>query len=562
MKKSRCFAFLLLLAVLITSLCSCLNISNPSGDTDNNNSSTPSAEESTDAVSQQHINFILNRNVFVADFDYLYSAALPDYKSSFDTDIQLRDLISSTYFYTSSIKWEYGEATDGVITVYFTGVAKGVGGDTAVAASFYWGEDGKLAFVSGYIIGTDVQNRAQVSIDSLRASGYALEDAILACDAMFSCMLASLLIEIPEQTPPSEGEGEQISQNHPSVQEQSYAEGLAAQANGNYILAISKYEEAGSYKDAEERLLLCIYLQGETLYENGQYLDAVSHYLAVPSYQDAPYKIKACYYEMGKYAFSEHAYLDAADYFLAAGDHSDAATLVLECYYLYGKIQMSLQYTTTATEYLSLCRGYKDTDEILLSFYYGQAATAYNAFIEDCAGGYSTDQKYSTAKESLLLCEDYKDSTTMLRVVETLYTAYKQIGSLTDWYYAHWSDVSASASGSNVFIQNDGFMGSGTLLNLKTDVEEKTFSASISNIFTHDVQDYGARKAITALVLLFSDISDTTDLSAKIADKSNWTCAEDNETFSASYGGYTVYIEATAISYNYINCFISVSRLP
>jgi hypothetical protein len=62
------------------------------------------------------------------------------------------------------------------------------------------------------------------------------------------------------------------------------------------------------------------------------------------------------------------------------------------------------------------------------------------------------------------------------------------------------------------------------------------------------------------MVILFTDIEETTDLDVAISNKNNWTITGDIESFNISYGGYEISIKTQIESYGYIDCEIAVTK--
>lgn len=498
----RAISFVLLCSFIFTMLCACGVDLPPEAET---TEQVPSTTQSENKVLQEHIDFVLDRKVFMSNMDGLYRSSISNYDVIFDTDITFRDLLNDTYFVKSLLKWEYrSKEDDDFIMISFGGITKSPYGETPIVAAFAW-TDTSSPFVGHFIFGEESN---QWSIEIIKDKyGCDTITATMLCDALFSCMLATKLIDTPNY----------------NTQEQSIS---SMPTNEN-----TKPSNPFSSNDT-------------------------------PSTEQptTPTMTAADYYKLGKDSHSSKQYLEAVEYFKKAGNYSDSSTMILDCYYQHGKSQMELQYTSEGTKYLSMCRGYKDTDEILLSFYYSQATAAYNVLIQALGTGGDHTATYQDAKQKLLLCEGYKDSTIMYRVVESIYTAYKEIENASNWE-ASLYEMSVSANGNNVSIAKEKFMGGGGgNLVLNTDVLQKTFTATISHIFASNMRNYGEIKVIEVLLLLFTDINNTADLTVKLQSESNWTINETTETFSTSYGGYSILIQVSAADWGYVDCKIKVEK--
>lgn len=479
MKKTLCL--FLSISLLTVALSSC-------GNTLNKNDIESSHASQADAnVSQEHIEFILQREVFFNEMHDIYKSVVSDFDMYLSLGLTFRDLLNDKYF--DNLKWEYGSVEDGLTTVFFYGIIKKHNNDIPIAITFTWIQDAKKPFIPAYIFGkTDDGNYNQWSVNKVQEEfGYDDATAIIACDATFCAMLSATLINTTDN-------------NH---------------------------EEA------------------ETTTDN-----SVHEPPSVPpvSAED--------YYNMGMDSYDSGSYLEAAEHFKNAGNYSDSSTMLLDCYYQYGKAQMDLNYTSEGIKYLSMCRGHKDTDDILLSFYLSQAIDSYNNFLQDLhtSGDHST--AYQDAKQKLLLCEGYKDSTIMMRVVECVYFAHKEMEVVSSWE-ASLNEMSVSANGNDVSIKKEKFMGSDGGLNLNTNVLQKTFSASISRVFAPNMRNYGEVNVLEALILLFTAINDTTDLRSQLQNENCWNITESGESFYCELGGYSIAIQVTVADRGYINCTIS-----
>lgn len=651
------------------------------------------------AVTEEHINFILNRRVFVPGFSDLYKSAIPNYDSVLDYEMTFADLFNSKYFAENLCKWEYLSTEKGIYIVSFSGMAKTIGGDNIpIVAAFSFTDKAEMPVIFRYVFGYDTNGNLNDWSFTRIAKEYSCDEttAICMCDATFSCMLVSALVEIKP---------------HPSNEELIYNEGVIAEEKGEYLLAIEKYSAVNLYKDAKDRIVNCKYLYAESAYTNGNYITAINYYQEIVSYNDAAEKIKSSYFLLGNYYLSNEEYLEAADcfekastytgaiekfkescylyadqqllvgnldvasnYFTKAGDYNDASTKMLqyyyehgndsltskqylsaidffkkcigyldsdvkykeanylygeellsnnsvesaksyfyeaqgykdadtriqryyyeggtqllnsgeylnaaekfilagvysdaktmekECYYQYAKKQMQLNYISKATECFSKCRGYKDTDDILLGYYYTEASKSVTTLLNKFSANSFTlevDEAYNDAKEKLILCEGYQDSTALLVIINKLYFVWGKMDDVSK-YEASLYNMVATYSGDIITITKENFMsGTSCSLSMVHNVQNDTFSANITHMFNLSAREYDVRNVILAMIILFTDIEDTSDLDAAVSNKNNWMITGDKETFNMSYGGYVISIKTKPESYGYIDCEIAVTK--
>ena len=509
MKKA--ISIVLLFSFVLTMLCACGADSSPQTET---TEQVPSTTQSENKILQEHIDFILSREVFMSGMESFYKSLLNDYDKAFDVGMTFADLMNNTYF--ESLKWEYLSNEDDMIIVSFYGILNGTADKIPVSASFAWASSAKAPIINAFIFGKNADGSYNEHSANTIQEAYGYEDysmALFTCDATFSILLASTISDVAEN--------DNQEQTTPSTS-----------------TTPSTPSNSGQQSSDEQ-----------TTTPNNPTTEQTTPPLTV-----------ADYYQMGRDSHSAKQYLEAVEYFEKADGYSDSNTMILDCYYEYGKAQMDLQYTSEGTKYLSMCRGYKDTDEILLSFYYSQATVAYNALIQDFKTVGDHRSAYQDAKQKLLLCEGYKDSTTMMQVVETVYVANKDMGFASGWQ-ASFSDMSVTANENNVsIIQKDYMGGGGGDLVLNTDVLQKTFSATISRVFARNMRNWSETAVIEALILLFTDIRSISDLSTSLQSATAWTISGTTEIFSTTYGGYHISITVTEAAYGYIDCTITVSR--
>ena len=342
-----------------------------------------------------------------------------------------------------------------------------------------------------------------------------------------------------------------------------YEHGNDSLTGKQYLSAIEFFKDCIGYLDSGLKYKEANYLYGEELLSNNSVESAKTYFYEAQGYKDADTRIQRYYYEGGTQLLNSGEYLNAAEKFILAGVYSDAKTMEKECYYQYAKKQMQLNYISKATEYFSKCRGHKDTDDILLGYYYTEASKSVTTLLNKFSANsftWEVAEAYNDAKEKLILCEGYQDSTALLVIINKLYYVWGEMDDSSN-YEASLYDMVATYSGNIVTITKENFM-SGTRCNLSMthNVQNNTFSANITHMFNLSAREYDVRNVISAMIILFTDIEDTTDLDTAISNKNNWTITGDNESFNMSYGGYVISIKTQPESYGYIDCEITVTK--
>lgn len=284
------------------------------------------------------------------------------------------------------------------------------------------------------------------------------------------------------------------------------------------------------------------YMKGYIYISTNEYVDKVSNYISHSVFNSIEWKFFAdmdlisrkSYYNAAVIAMNNGNYLAAAEQFISAGNYKDAGSMALECYYQYGNEQMELNYVTDGLAYLSKCRGYKDTDEIIQSYYYEEGKKAFDRCIDAFSG-----EGCKKAIDKLTLCEGYKDSNSLIRIIEKLNYVWTEMPYESNWA-ASLYDMSISVSEDSITIKKDNFISQRSAdLMLKYNVKKQSFDAVINGFSA-----IGGipQKSVLALIRLFTDIEKTDDLATKINDKYEWTVDDGGESFSINYGGYSISI--------------------
>lgn len=333
--------------------------------------------------------------------------------------------------------------------------------------------------------------------------------------------------------------------------------------SNQYLDAMDSFSHNLNYLDSEEKYKEANYLYGEELLDTGDPKGAADYFLCAGDYKDASTRVQQYYFENAEKLFNEQDYLTAAEAYSFADTYSDADTKILECYYCYGVQQMDMNNSTDAVTYLSKCRGYKNTDEILLSYYYLDASNAVDTLLYSFSQDSFTadiDASYKDAKSKLELCEGYRDSKDLLKVVETLYYVWKETPSATN-HVASLNSMTTSYSGNIVQITRENFVsGTSCTLSLSYNIMDNTFEANITNMFNLSARESDAQTVISGLLVLFSEIDDTSDFDMAFSDISNWLISDKEESFSMHYSDYNISVQTKSERTYYIDCKISVSK--
>lgn len=347
------------------------------------------------------------------------------------------------------------------------------------------------------------------------------------------------------------------------MQKYYYDKGTEHLTSKEYLDAAEAFKQIMDYSDASDKYKEANYRYGEQLLEQGNVETAKTYFYNASGYSDADTRVQRYYYEAGEALLKSGEYLSATEEYALAESYSDAPTKILECYYQYANKQLSLNYITDATKYFSMCRGYKDTDDILLGYYYGEATKAVKVLMDAFPAKTFTatvDNAYKDAKNKLVLCEGYKDSSSLLKIVEKLYYVWTEMQFESN-FEASLYEMTASYSDDVITITKSNFMsGTSCTLSMTHNVKNNTFSADITHMFNLSAREYDVRKVVSAMLVLFTDIQDTTDFDTKFSAKSNWTISGDNESFSMYYGGYNISVHTKPEAYGYIDCSIVVSK--
>lgn len=321
----------------------------------------------------------------------------------------------------------------------------------------------------------------------------------------------------------------------------------------DFETAATYYSQTNGYKDSVEKMKECYYKAGCKSQEAQNYLEAISLFESALNYSDAPEKVKENNYLQGKSLFDVSKYTEAAPYFENSGDYSDASTMELDCFYLYGKQQMELGYVSDAIEYLSKCRGFKDADDILLSYYYDEATKAYNTYMTAFADGdsYTINLNYEETHNKLVLCEGYKDSNSLLCVVDKLYEAKKYYGDLSSNVYGVFSMNGATVTidGNIMTINVPSYTNDAQVicsLNVQYNMSNNSFTAIAENMYGGEsVVSKKNVKMVESLLNIFGGVNNTSDFVNKYSDKSNWDINGAEGGYSTSYGGRNISVHVT-----------------
>lgn len=131
----------------------------------------------------------------------------------------------------------------------------------------------------------------------------------------------------------------------------------------------------GDYEDAPQLVSQADYLRAGLLLDEGQLDEARALYTALGDFEDAPAQIIRCDYLTARNLLASGAYGDARESFIALGDYEDAADLAKECIYLPACEALTNGDVYSAEAQLAQIPGYKDADTLLAQAVYQQAVT-------------------------------------------------------------------------------------------------------------------------------------------------------------------------------------------
>ena len=114
-----------------------------------------------------------------------------------------------------------------------------------------------------------------------------------------------------------------------------------------------------------------------------------------------------------------------------------------------------------------------------------------------------------------------------------------------------------SCSGSIISIEKSGFLGGYDNLSLTYNLSNNTFSAELTNVLGRTFRD---ERVICALITLFTDIKDVTDLKNQLSKQNSWIASNEGESFSIKYGGYNIVIQTMKAGYGHVDCIIKVEK--
>lgn len=192
MNKYKNLISVLWLIVIIIVICFKISSFN-SNETINKNSTNPKNEN---FVSQEDIDFILNREVFISGMDSYYKEMFSNYEVYIDPNIKFSDLLNEKYF--ENINWKYFSTDADMSIVVFSGITKNTYNNIPVSASFSWTSNAKSPIISHFIFGkNDDGTYNEHSINTIK-NEYNYDDtmALFTCDATFSFLLSCSLINI------------------------------------------------------------------------------------------------------------------------------------------------------------------------------------------------------------------------------------------------------------------------------------------------------------------------------------------------------------------------------
>lgn len=152
-----------------------------------------------------------------------------------------------------------------------------------------------------------------------------------------------------------------------------YRWGEALYNQDAYPEAIERFKQAGSWRDAAERINACRYQQGVLAQLAGSYDEAAGFFQLAGAYADAAVQVKACYYMKAEEALAAEQLDEAAAAFAQADDYADATERALQVSYEKGvSLQKKGDWEAAAAAFAQ-ANGYQDADTQRKRCFYLQA---------------------------------------------------------------------------------------------------------------------------------------------------------------------------------------------
>ena len=157
----------------------------------------------------------------------------------------------------------------------------------------------------------------------------------------------------------------------------NYKKAVEDKQNEKYEDAIEKFKEISNYKDSEEQILECSYLQAEQHLKRKEFDMAYEIYESLGEYKDSKDRLKESRYQQAIYLMNEEMYDDALTILNEIPDYGDSQERILECKYSKAQDYISYGNYGDAVALLEDIKSYKDCDTLLKSCYYNQLKEAY-----------------------------------------------------------------------------------------------------------------------------------------------------------------------------------------
>ncbi len=220
-----------------------------------------------------------------------------------------------------------------------------------------------------------------------------------------------------------------------------YFKGRTALNDKDYTTAISEYEKAGGFLDAESKLNESQYLYAEELYDKTKYYEAAGYYNLVLGYEDVEEKIIQC----GTNLLERENYKNAAEVF----DMVDADEAAQMKSYASGMVDFKEKKYKAAKSNFNDADGYNDSEDMINACdlmiaeeyckdgEFDQAKTIY----ENLPEGFTYNGISSTSRMELLnrsqgLINAMGEWTASDNYIESR-NVYKSTGSWKNWYFGH-----------------------------------------------------------------------------------------------------------------------------
>lgn len=180
------------------------------------------------------------------------------------------------------------------------------------------------------------------------------------------------------------------------VLEMAYAQAEQCMTEGDYEYAMELYMLLYGYKDADQKLIEATYGLGEKYLAEGDFEEALRCFNDTPDFKETALRVKDCELGIAKALLAEGKEDEAFDMFMAIGDHGDCVEQLKSIYYARGLRYAEAGEKENALQALAVVGDYQDAPARLSQLYY-ELGVAY------------CDQKdYAKGLQALALAGDHE----------------------------------------------------------------------------------------------------------------------------------------------------------